>query len=108
MDNQLRRQLRQTISVASPTGVSTSGDFTYGTATTRAARVETHDREVLIADGEFSRSNTLVIVEAEIGINDRIWLPGVSSSLSDEARKPMRVMKFIDELGAVDHFEVWL
>lgn len=105
MDAQLRRQLRQTISYAAPNGtVSRYGEVALGSVATMAARVEELDQEVIDEDGEARRSSHRIITESALGLDYRVWLPGVSSSDATAARRPMRVLKAIDERGAVDHY----
>jgi hypothetical protein len=105
MDAQLRRQLRQTISIALPSGTTTRyGEVNLGAITTMPARVEELDQELIDEDGEVRRTSHRIITEGALRLDARVWLPGVASSDATAARRPMRVLTAIDERGAVDHY----
>jgi len=108
MDPQLKCQLAQTISVASVSSVSNMGDPTYGTPATRNARVVTQRTIVQSPDGEEIISNQVIVTEAEIKIDDRVWLPGDDNTNTGLARTPKSIIRGIDEIGNIDHFETYV
>jgi len=108
MDPQLKAQCAQTIYVAAPSSTSNYGDQTYGSPTAVSARVEFEDREVTNASGEMLRTDTLLITEDAITLDSRIWLPGVDESDATLARRAAKVIKLVDEKGALDHYETYL
>ena len=107
MDPCLKATLNQTIYVASRTGTSSYGDSTFGAATARKARVEVDRR--LVANpftGKEEVTSHRIVVEQAIGLNDRIWLPGHSTSDATLARIPKQVQEGISENGSLHHYEV--
>ena len=108
MDAQLKKQLAQTIYIASPASVDAFGQITYDPPVAIAARVENDSNVKDDADGEEKASNMLVITETAIDIMDRVWLPGVDQSDAALARRPLSVLALPDEKGAIDHYETRL
>ena len=109
MDAQLKKQLAQTIYIASPASVDAFGQISYDPPVAIAARVE-NDSSVKDddADGEEKASNMLIITETAIDIMDRVWLPGVDQNDAALARRPLSVLALPDEKGAIDHYETRL
>jgi hypothetical protein len=113
MDPQLRSQLAQTIYVAAPSTVDNYGQATYATPVAVKARVELQRStesggrggSLSTSDGDESASSTLVITEAEIKPESRIWLPGDNQADPTLARRPLSVLRLPDERGNVDHYE---
>ena len=113
MDAQLKKQLAQTIHIASPASVDAFGQITYDPPVAIAARVEdlgsvksgASGGAIEVEDGEEKSSKTLIITETAIDIMDRVWLPGVDQSDADLARRPLSVLALPDEKGAIDHYE---
>lgn len=108
MDAQLKKQLAQTIYIASPASVDAFGQITYDPPVAIAARVENDSSIKNDADGEEKASNMLIITETAIDIMDRIWLPGVDQSDAALARRPLSVLALPNEKGAIDHYEARL
>lgn len=76
-----------TVTVKSQTGVNSHGDPTYGAASAVSARVQRgKDRD------DDSIDHVAVIYSAtEIKVDDRIWLPGETTTDDDKARKAVKV-----------------
>jgi len=92
MDAQLATQLGQTIRVAAPsTTVNNYGEITYATATTMAARIVGEQTKLFDTAGQELMSSHKLITTSVIGISDRIWLPGDSTS------QPGRVVAHVAE-----------
>ena len=108
MDAQLKKQLAQTIYIASPASVDAFGQITYDPPVAIPARVENDSSVKDDADGEENASNMLIITEAAITIMDRVWLPGVDETDATVARRPLSVLALPDEKGAIDHYETRL
>ena len=109
MDAQLKKQLAQTIYIASPASVDAFGQITYDPPVAIPARVETgRDTKDEGADGEELASRMLIITEAAITIMDRVWLPGDDQTDATLARRPLSVLALPDEKGAIDHYETRL
>lgn len=106
LDPCIVRQFAQTIYVASPSGVSASGDATYGTPASQAARVERRTNVVETTDGNFKETTHKIATEGAIGVKDRIWLPGEDQTDDTAARQPVRVNIGVDEKGVTTHYEV--
>lgn len=104
----LRPNLAQTINVAVRSGVTSSGDATYGAATAVLARVEPKRKTMTNAAGEVVVSEFAIYTEALIGLYDRIWLPGDLPTDPTKARAPLKVYDGIDEYGTTSHYEVWV
>ena len=113
MDAQLKKQLAQTIYIASPASVDAFGQITYDPPVAVAARVENQSSitsgsrggAIEVEDGEEKSSKTLIITETAIDIMDRVWLPGVDQSDAALARRPLSVLALPNEKGAIDHYE---
>ena len=109
-----RRQLNQVIAVQSPTTgtLNAYGRPTWGSATQKDARVEPDSQTFDNADGTRLTTDWLVIVETEIKLTDRVWLPpdgDTLASLDDrKANIPRRVFHRINEDGTDSHWEVRL
>jgi hypothetical protein len=106
LDPQLKEQLRETINVASATGVSSSGDYTFGAAASRLARVVRIEGDSEGTQGTTETSETVMIVESEILENDLIFLPGVNPAVAANGRFAKRIERGVGELGTVDFFRI--
>jgi hypothetical protein len=104
LDPTIKRTLTSTIYVAARTSVSTGGDPTFGSPAARRARVETRPVRVLNGLGEEVTSAAQIVVEAEILLTDRVWLPGRDRTKPNESVVPIRVDRAFDERGAISHF----
>ena len=82
-------RLNSTITVKSQSGAGTAGDPTYGSGTSVSARVQYgKDRtETEIAH------DVVLYTTTEIKPDDRIWLPGDSTSDDTLARRPKKVSR---------------
>lgn len=109
LDPQLRAQFQQTVYVAAiGTSRTVRGEPTFGTPAARLCRFETRQDLVRNAQGEEVTSDYWMACGAAVGILDRVWAPGVSSSDATAALTPIAIEACIDENGAVEHYEVWL
>jgi len=109
MDPQLVKQLRETISIATASGVDAAGDASFNAPSTLSARVvnitETSELGRLAgSDGTIPKSAIAIITQTEIPMNARVWLPGLSSADATLARNPHYVEKAIDEFGNLDFY----
>lgn len=87
--------MRDTITVASQTGVGTAGDPSYGTQRTVKARIVT---ETAAGPAE-NPSQTVVYCESELLITDRIWLPGADTTKAAASLRPQSVSRARDKAG---------
>lgn len=109
VDPQLAAQLAQVMHWQACTGNNSSGDPIYGGAVSAiSVRIEQHQREIRRADGSFKTSTHWIATTSAIGMNDRLWLPGVDSTDATLARLPLTIEQMPDERGAVDHYEILL
>lgn len=109
MDPCLRKHLRQTIYVATVTGYSPGGTETLSTPVARKAHVELQRRRGTAANGTESDGDHLIIVEEEVTLDDRIWLPGFDQTNPVFSRQPQEVIGMPDpRTGAISHYEVTL
>ena len=116
MDAQLKKQLAQTIYIASPASVDAFGQITYDPPVATPARVEnfgavtsgSRGGAIEVEDGEEKSTKMLIITETAITIMDRVWLPGVDQTNAALARRPLSVLALPDEKGAIDHYETRL
>lgn len=108
LDPQLKKQLAQTIYVASASSVDSYGQASYGAPVAVKARVENDSSIKDDADGEERASSMLIITEDAIALSDRVWLPGDNQADATLARRPISVLVLPDERGNVDHCETRL
>jgi hypothetical protein len=100
--------LNQTITVQSPSGSSDYGDPTWGAKRDVRARVELTRKKVRSAAGELVDMTHMVFTTEAITINDRIWVPGTTSTVVKQARRPVSVMAVPRKDGVTDHYETAL
>jgi hypothetical protein len=101
---------KDSIGWAPLSGTSASGDPTYGaTQTGIPARWE---RETVVvghtADGAEIVSNDTIYTAAAIGLNDRVWIPGVSTTNPALARLALQVKAEKDKSGTAIFYKVRL
>jgi hypothetical protein len=89
--------LKQTISVASVTSVDATGKLVYGSPRSVSARVEPSRRMVRKQNGDDVQSTHRIYSLDAILINDRVWLPGLSSSTVEGSKTPLAVTAPIDK-----------
>lgn len=90
-----------TISVASVTGSPDAyGKPTYAAARQVASRVQPRRKRLFLANGEYAISTHVVYTAELVLIDDRIWLPGVSSSSPEGSLKPLAITVSNDKAGA--------
>jgi hypothetical protein len=105
MNECLRERLVQTIGVGRVTGYTASGSPTGSTVSDVLAYVERKASRVPQAGGTEKVTSHLIITEAELRLDDSIWLPGVART-SANRRTPAAVDAFFDPItGALDHYE---
>lgn len=110
MDAQLKRQLNQTISVATLSSTDVYGKITWSTPTSVSARVELLDESTYrsyFGGAPLSEYKTrhVIITENAIDETSHVWLPGDSSADATLARRPFQVLECIAEDGSVHHYE---
>jgi len=82
-----RHRLLETISYATPTGKSNSGDLTYGSIGTTPARIVRQENIATNAEGEQLATSITVETEIELPVDTRVWLPGVSTADNNLAER---------------------
>lgn len=95
--------LNTTVSVKTRTGVAATGNPSYSTSSSVAARVDKKTKAIPNADGERLLSQCMVTVLGEITTEDQIQLPGESVW-----RRAIVVDEGQDKHGNITHYEVWL
>lgn len=101
--------LKQSVGWAPKSGLNAAGEATYGTVQTLAARVE--DRPTRIrqsASGTEAQSSSEVWVTTQVGLGDRLWLPGANTANAREAREVLEVVAEPDLDGVVSFWKVSL
>lgn len=108
MDPSIKRLLTQIVNVASV--VSYNGpDEVLGPTRQIRAYVETRTAFSSAPNaGNDLANRTILIIEEQISLDDRIWLPGLNPSDLTASRQPMSVNFFYKENGSLDHCEVIL
>lgn len=109
VDSELRKMMAQTIYVArvSSTLANVYGGKSWDTPDPFAARVEPKRRTHHSATGDEVISDFLVLTETRIGLTDRVWLPG-DSTTAGRGREPKSVFEVPDEDGTISHYEVYV
>ena len=106
MDPCLKKMLTQTVTVASPTGVSSSGTPTLGPKRTMLAYVELARDERGIPFGTEEGSTHRVWLCEEVNMEDCFWLPDMDVE-NDSARSPQAIDRFYEPMSTViSHWEV--
>ena len=111
MDPQLKAQRKQTIKDVSPTTqVNESGQPVMSTAVSHAARVVGVTERITNAAGQDVVAGHRIVTEAEITVNDKIFLPNesTSSSVIPPPWPVQKVAQAVDEDGNTDFYRVWL
>jgi hypothetical protein len=110
MDPEVRKRLRQTITVRSSTSYTDAGNEVLGEPRSIPAHIETHVENVTGPGGTERRWMTLVITELAVDEHERVYLPGEDVTDAHAGARPDRVVAlpdpFVDD--AIDHYEVWL
>lgn len=109
MDSQITATMTATIYVAAASSTrDSSGQPTWGTPAARSASVEREVKIIPGVGGEELRTSHIILTNTAIGPNDRIWLPGDSTTAA-LARRPMLIEPIPGELaGDTDHWEVYV
>jgi hypothetical protein len=84
-------QLPDTISVAAPLTVSNEGEYAYDTPASVLCKLEHKREQVKNIEGQMVLSEHAIVTETAIGPQDRIWLPGQSTSDATLARTPQTI-----------------
>lgn len=79
--------LTDTVTIAEVASRSNSGDPTFAAQTTRAARVELSDKTFRDNKGEEQQASHVVVTEAAISRNARVWLPGADTANANAGRQ---------------------
>ncbi len=102
----LTHRMTKTITVASMTGRSGSGDATYGTSRELPAMVENWHEVTRNARGEDIVISTKLATHDEIKYNDRVWLPG--DTIGTDSPKIPQVIKSATGIDGTVLYEVKL
>lgn len=112
MDAQLRKTLTETAYYATASGVSRSGDPSFGSPVSFLCRTEPvvkyHGPQYVPRDGEDMETFTIVFTEVDIGRDSQVWLPGVSNSDTTLARRPYRYDVMRGPEGRISHYEIYI
>lgn len=109
MSPALAALLTQTVTLATISGRSASGEPTWTNGTAVAARVEEERREIMGADGQRLITSHRIYINGNASpapdVGGRVWLPGDSTDA--QARAIHQVHKLMGLDGStVDHYEV--
>ena len=99
--------MTHTVTLASKSGRSNSGDPTYGSQTTISARVERKSKLFMAQDGNHKMAESRIISESEILLTDRVWLPGDDTTDTNESKQPIAVGN-ADTPDGYTLYEAWL
>lgn len=109
LDPQLARQLRQTVYVATVAAArDVNGQPTFGSPASRVVRWETRRGVVAGPNGQELTTDFWMATTTAVGLLDRVWPPGADQTTVVAALKPKKVEACVDEVGATQHYEVWL
>ncbi len=115
MDAYLKQQLRQVVTVATPTGaLDAAGQAVVGSTATFPCRYECSFREVPIYGGVEERTMHFLVLDETFNLtpvqarNALFWLPGFDATDASLARRAKVVEYLPDENGVIDHVEVTL
>jgi hypothetical protein len=109
MDACLKAMLNKTITVRTVTAYTAEGNETLSAPTSVPAYVEVKRSYWQMGNqGTSNEVKHLVITEYQVGLEDRIWLPGDDTLDASKGKRPESVDVFNDVYGAVDHYEVTL
>lgn len=86
------RLLHQTAYVAERTGVSATGDPTFGAATAIKCRYETGRLVSRGADGNTPFYADVLATDVAVSLDARVWPPGADPTKPAEALRPRRVV----------------
>lgn len=106
----LARLLTATVYLASVSGRTNSGQPTWTTAVSCAARVEQTSRQIQQADGTILQTSHCIFLDTTRAPlrGDRLWLPG-----DDRTDALARIVRHVDTLPAApgsgtSHYEVYV
>jgi hypothetical protein len=100
--------LIQTVSVASVATTNAKGVATYGAPVAVPARVWQQSGVVENAQGEQVKTSHIVHTEHQVLPNDRVWIPGASTSDASAALTPVTIVAHQSIRGDVVLYEVTL
>lgn len=100
---------KQSFHVRRLTGTNARGDLTHGEAEEHACRSEAFNRLVRAADGTSTVAGTRLFTEAQVGLEDLVFLPGADPDDVAQSKRAIKVDDAVDlDSGEVDHYEVYL
>ena len=109
MSPALAALLTQTVTLATVSGRSASGQPTWNTPASVAARVEEERREIMGAFGQQVVSSHRVYINGDASpapaVGGRLWLPGDSGDAAARAIHQAHKLMGLDG-STVDHYEV--
>lgn len=100
--------LTQTVTYATWSSVNNSGDPTFGSQSTAAARVEFGTFKTRDSEGVEVDARAKVTTETDIPRKARIWLPGDDTSDGNEARKIKERTKVATPDGSIVLYGLYL
>ncbi len=100
--------LTDTVTIALQTGITTSGDPTYGAKTTIKARVEYGTKLVYGADGSAKECEASLATMTELPMQTRIWLPGDNTGDNNAAKRPILTKRASTPSGSLVVYETYL
>lgn len=109
VDYQLRKQLRQVLTYASPASVNYAGEMTYNSTATVYARIEPYHRELSVGtDIIEERTKHMIILDPSTFTVSQTNIRMVQFTLPGETqpRRAREVHFCYDEKGTTDHIEV--
>lgn len=108
MNPDLKRMCVMTCYKGAVSSRSSAGDPVIGSPTSFVAYVENIQERFVQHRGVEIQAEHRIYTETAIAYTDVIWLPGVSTSSANNAKRPMVINSYYDRAGAVDHYEVYL
>lgn len=108
MDPQLAQQLRQTITVQHFLGSDEFGNPSYGAPTSYSCRIRDLQKLIETAAGTQAVAAAEVLTTGNVGLQDRVWLPGRDTSDPNAAQTPLNRLTLIDEFGNTVGVRFWL
>lgn len=110
VDPTILATMLDTVYIARQSGISASGQPTWGSPVAYPARVEPVQRVASSAEGQSLVTRTWILLDSSAAIaqGDRLWLPGVDQTNAALARRVEEIDAFpaIPPATGTDHYEV--
>jgi hypothetical protein len=108
LDPQIRRQLCDVIYVAKPGEYDDFGNPSYGEPEPEAARIVYEQKKIVDFSGQEVIASVEILTDAQVELQDYIWLPGCDPDVLTDARAPQNRQLLHDEHGRFVATRVWL